>query len=194
LALCPNLGLLGVVSTVTLRCVEKFNITGQEANTTVPDCAIDLFGNGKPGKPSLERFLREAEYARIEWWPQRGGERVQVWQAQRIRPQPGFIPTPYRQFTADPEAVEAVVSIVYSILGNLQDLTLAKPQLEVALKYRAALERGVLLFPPGFLAETFGTFIATALQLGVDAAITQLQPLAALLEANLPAIFPALLE
>src|SRR5262249_36759729 len=44
------------------------------------------------------------------------------------------------------------------------------------------------------LAETFGTFIATALQLGVDAAITQLQPLAALLEANLPAIFPALLE
>jgi len=195
LALCPNLGLLGVVSTVTLRCVEAFNITGQEAITTVADCALDLFGDGKPGKPSLARFLSDAEYARIEWWPQRGAERVQVWQAQRIRPQPGFIPTRYQQFSAQPEVSEALISIVYSILGNLRELSLAKPQLEVALKDREALEQGVLaLRTPGFVAETFGTFIATALQLGVDAAIARIQPLAGPMEANLPTIFPELLE
>ena len=182
LALCPNLGLLGVVSTVTLRCVEAFNITGQEAVTTVADCAIDLFGKGKPGKPSLARFLSDAEYARIEWWPQRGAERVQVWQAQRIRPQPGFIPTRYQQFSAQPDVAETLISIVYSILGNLRDLRLAKPQLEVALEHRQALEQGART--PG-LPETFANFIVTALELGVDAAIAWIQPRAAPIEAAL---------
>ncbi len=194
LALCPNLGLLGVVSTVTLRCEPAFNITGQEAISTVKDCAIDLFGNGKPGKPSLERFLREAEYARIEWWPQRNAERVQVWQAQRIRPQPGFIPTRYQQFSAQPEPVETLISIVYTILGNLGDLRLAKPQLEVALRDREALELCAVAYPmPRFMGETFGSFIVTLLQLGVDAAIAQLQPFAAAMQAHLATIFPELL-
>src|SRR4051812_21622646 len=71
-AMWPSLGLLGVVSKITFRCEETFNISGQEAVTTAEDCAIDLFGAGDEQRPSLEAFLRDAEYTRLEWWPQRG--------------------------------------------------------------------------------------------------------------------------
>jgi D-arabinono-1,4-lactone oxidase len=197
LALCPNLGLLGVVSTVTLKCERWFNITGQEATTTPAgeDCTIDLFGDGEPGRPSLKDFLSNAEYARIEWWPQRGAERVQIWQAQRIKPQPGFKPTRYQQFTAMPRAAETLISIIYSILGNLQNLTLARPQLVVALEDSEAVEEGlVFLRATGLVGEPLVTFIATALQVGVDVALAQLQPLAGAMETSLPAIFSGLFE
>jgi hypothetical protein len=39
----------------------------QETITTIEDCAVDLFGGD--GRPSLEAFLRDAEYARVQWWP-----------------------------------------------------------------------------------------------------------------------------
>jgi D-arabinono-1,4-lactone oxidase len=54
----------------------------QETITTIEDCAVDLFGGD--GRPSLEAFLRDAEYARVQWWPQRGAERVLVWQRRQI--------------------------------------------------------------------------------------------------------------
>ena len=106
-AMSPNMGLLGVISTITFQCEDAYNITGQEAITTVADCAIDLFGPGDAERPSLEQFLRDAEYARVEWWPQRGVDRVLVWQAQRIRPQLGFRPSPYEEFTTHPDTAEA---------------------------------------------------------------------------------------
>jgi hypothetical protein len=95
-SMAPNMGLLGVVSTVTLQCEDTFNIVGEEAITTIDDCPVDLFGPGNAQRPSLERFLHETEYARIEWWPQRGAERVLVWQATRIAPQLGSHPGPTR--------------------------------------------------------------------------------------------------
>ena len=195
-ALCPNLGLLGVVSTVTLKCVKAFNVTGQEAITTPEDCAIDLFGDGAPGRPSLARFLKNADYARIEWWPQRGAERVEVWQAQRIPPQPGFKPTRYQQFTREPAVAEVLISIVYSILGNLANLSHAKPQLETALKDRQAAEVGAReMRQAGFAEEDiFSLFIGTALEHGVDAALQAIQPLANPTKEALPRAFPALLE
>src|SRR5262249_47727132 len=73
-AMAPSLGLLGVISTITFQCEDTFNIDGQEATTTVEECAVDLFGPGTEQRPSLEQFLRDTEYARLEWWPQRGAE------------------------------------------------------------------------------------------------------------------------
>jgi FAD/FMN-containing dehydrogenase len=60
-AMCPNLGLLGIVSTITLECVETFNIEGQEATTTVETCRH--LRRRRPGTtpaagvPSGHRFL-----------------------------------------------------------------------------------------------------------------------------------------
>jgi hypothetical protein len=63
-AMCPNLGLLGVVSTITFKCVETFNIRGEEAITTIDTAPIDLFEEGSSGRPSLERFLRDTQFSR----------------------------------------------------------------------------------------------------------------------------------
>jgi FAD/FMN-containing dehydrogenase len=108
-ASAPSLGLLGVVSKIVFQCVDAFDVAGQEATTTLEECSIDLLGDGGDGRPSLERFLREAEFARLEWWPQRGAERILTWQCQRLRPQPGFRPKRYRRFGEHPLATQHLI-------------------------------------------------------------------------------------
>ncbi len=120
-AVLPSLGLLGVITAVTLRCEELFTIAGQEAIVDLEAAAIDFTGPGDAERPSLVRFLSDAEYARIEWWPQRGAERLLVWQAQRTAPQPGFRTTFYEEFTAYPVLAEALISTLYVIFGNLAE-------------------------------------------------------------------------
>ncbi|MGI9100530.1 MAG: hypothetical protein ACR2H2_18925 [Solirubrobacteraceae bacterium] len=193
-AMSPSLGLLGVVSTVTFQCVETFNISGQEAVTTIEDCAVDLFGDGGDGRPSLEAFLRDAEYARVEWWPQRGAERVLVWQCQQMRPQLGFRPARYEEFTDRPEAAEVAFSVLFTIIGNLDDLSQAKPKLEATFDQLegvlelVAAEKGL-----GRVGQVLAKFLSHALEHGVDAAITVLEPFAGLIRRELPSLFPRLL-
>jgi len=76
-----SLGLLGVISTVTLQCVARYDILGREDLTEEGACAYALFGDGEAG---IEGFLRRAEYARLMWWPQDGVRRVVTWQARRM--------------------------------------------------------------------------------------------------------------
>jgi D-arabinono-1,4-lactone oxidase len=99
-ALC-SMGLLGVISTITLQCVPAYDIVGREDITSESDCAYDLFGDDERG---LEGFLRTAEYARLMWWPQEHVRRVVTWQARRMRagdyaaptgPRDAFRPKPY---------------------------------------------------------------------------------------------------
>lgn len=190
----PNMGLLGVVSTVTLRCVEAYNISGQEATTTVDDCAIDLFGPGSPKRPSLEQFLRDAEYARVEWWPQRGAERVLVWQAERIRAQPGFRPDRYQEFTAHPASAEAFISLLYTVLGNLDDLSAAQPQIgQIFTRIEALLDLSPELEKVGEFGKALAKFLSHGAEYGVEAAIEVLKPFAGLLKREAPKIFPRLL-
>jgi D-arabinono-1,4-lactone oxidase len=129
-ATVTSMGLLGIISKVVLRCVPTFNITGQEAITRVEDASVDLFGEGDAERPSLAGFLARTEYARLEWFPQRQGERLLVWQAQRIEPEPGFRPTRYQEFTGDPEVSQTLASLFYTLLGNLDDLRAARSKLE----------------------------------------------------------------
>ncbi len=193
-AMSPNLGLLGVVSTITFECVDTFNISGQEAVTTIEECAVDLFGPGGPDRPSLEQFLRDTEYARLEWWPQRGAERVVVWQAQRIDPQPDFQPVPYREFGAHPDAGETLISILYTVIGNLEDLSKARPQIKRTFeRVEALLELVPILKKLGWLGELLAEFISQGARLGIDAALLVLGPVAHLIEREVPAFFPKLL-
>ena len=190
----PNMGLLGVVSTVTLRCVEAYNISGQEAITSVEDCGIDLFGPGSPERPSLEQFLRDAEYARVEWWPQRGAERVLVWQAHRIRPQLGFRPVRYQEFTTHPDSAEAFISLLYTVLGNLDDLSAAQPQIgQTFTRIEALLELSPELEKLGGFGKALAKFLSHGAEYGVEAAIEVLKPFAGLLKREVPKVFPALL-
>lgn len=193
-AMAPSLGLLGAVSTITFQCEDTFNIDGQEAITTVEECAVDVFGPGTEQRPSLEQFLRNTEYARVEWWPQRGAERLLVWQARRIAPQPDFEPFPYHEFADHPDLSEILISILFSVFGNLADLSKARPQIKRSFaRVETLLELTPLLRRLGWLGRALAEFVSHGAQFGVDAALALLKPTAHLIEREIPAIFPRLL-
>ncbi|HEU5063776.1 MAG TPA: hypothetical protein VFT79_11595 [Solirubrobacterales bacterium] len=192
-AMCPNLGLLGIVSKVILQCDDAFNIAGEEAITTVEGCPADLFGDGGDGRPSLEQFLREAEYSRLVWWPQRGADRVITWQARRIPTEPDFKPKPYTQFGDDPETQQYLFGTLFTIIGNLDDLSQAKAKLEDDFDHlKKALE---LLGEKdlGVVGELLGKVLAAIVEGGVDLAITVLEPAAPLIKRELPDFLPKLI-
>ena len=116
-----GLGLCGVISTVTFRCVPAFDLVGREtisATRRTPD--LDFYGDRDgSGLPSLERFLLDADYARLMWWPQRGFDRLVVWQARRAPFEPERALRPYREIARLPVASQVAASIVYTLLGNL---------------------------------------------------------------------------
>jgi D-arabinono-1,4-lactone oxidase len=192
-AMCPNLGLLGVISKIILKCVPAFNIEGEEAITTVDAGPVDLFGNGEPGRPSLEQLLRETEYARVIWWPERGADRLVTWRARRIEPKPDFKPKPYTQFGDHPEAEQYLTGLLFTIVGNLDDLPRAKDKLNPEFdQLKEALE---LLGEKdlGTVGEFLGEVLAALIKGSVDLAITLLEPLAGLIKRELPDFLPLLI-
>jgi hypothetical protein len=193
-AMCPNLGLLGVVSKLIFECVDAFNIRGEESIATATTCPADLFGAGEADRPSLEQFLRDEQYSRLVWWPQRGADRVVTWRASRIAAEPGFVPKPYTQFGDDPEIQQHLIGILYTVIGNLDDLSAAKAKLEDDFD---ELQRVLELLGKkdlGAVGELLGRALGAAIELGVDAAITVLEPAAPLIERELPDFLPKLIR
>lgn len=199
-ALAPSMGLLGVVSTITLQCEETFNISGQEAISTIADCKVNLLGIDDQGaappcpadrKPSLEQFLKEVDYTRLEWWPQPGAPRILVWQAQRMKPQFGFIPVRYQEFTDHPEAAEVAFSVFFNIIGNLDDLSRAKQTLKPT--WAQLGEALTLVVEAMHLPAWVAKALTAAAAIGVDAFIDVLEPFAGEIQKKLPEIFARLL-
>ncbi|NIV14174.1 MAG: FAD-binding protein [Aliifodinibius sp.] len=102
-----SMGLFGIITAVTFKCLKKFHVIGEEVTTKVEDCKIDLFGSGGNGKPSLQKYLEDTEHARLLWWPQKGAEKITVWEGHTMRPEDynsqtgsfeNFKPKPYKQF------------------------------------------------------------------------------------------------
>lgn len=115
-AAVPNLGVLGIVSTIRLQCVDAFHVQGQEAIVPASGSrVVDLFGEGT-GVP-LPVYLGEQEYARIEWWPQGKQPRVVLWTSSRAGPPPGNECRPYVQFEHG-DAEQAVISLVFTVLDK----------------------------------------------------------------------------
>jgi D-arabinono-1,4-lactone oxidase len=193
-SLSPSCGLLGVISTITLACTDLFAIEGSEEVTTLGDCAADVLGSGTPGRPSLEQFLRDTEFARLEWWPQRGAERIVTWQAKRLPPPPGFEPRPYKRFAGSPEAAQQAVSLVFTILGNLTDLSRAKTLLEDNWnELEVALEAEPLLRELGAAGRVLAEFLSKAAEVGVDVALSVLALAEQPLRRALPDLVPRLI-
>ena len=191
-SMMPSLGLLGVVSTITFECTDVFAIDGREFATTVDGGPVDLLGGGGD-RPSLEQFLRDTEFARLEWWPQRGAERVLTWQASRMPVPPGFKPSPYKRFAGSPEAAEHMIGILFTILGNLDDLSQAKQKLEDNFdELGRVLEALPLARDLGRAGRIIARFLSHAIEFGVDSAITALQPFAGVLRETVPEFYPRL--
>jgi len=127
-----SMGVLGVISTITLDCVPTFNISGVQTTAAPDKSHVDIYSDNPPGKDKtgLTSFFVNTDYARIFWWPQTSkvigleNERLQVWQAEKIPDEPGFKPRPYKLFQS------AEIMILYSylmiVLGNIDDMDAAR--------------------------------------------------------------------
>lgn len=102
-AFACSMGLLGIVSTVTFACIERYDLVGRATVTSDDAWPTRLSG---PGPSPLESFFRKTDYARLMWWPQAGVERVVTWQARRMQsadythqtgPSGALRPRPYDQ-------------------------------------------------------------------------------------------------
>lgn len=121
-AVGAGLGLAGIISTVTLRAVPTYNIVGTETISetgSAPD--LDFYGDGDAKRPSLARFLKETDYSRLMWWPQRNFDRLVVWKASRVAPTPDFKPKPYEEVGNWAVLKQTAASFLYTVLGNLDD-------------------------------------------------------------------------
>jgi len=119
-----SMGLLGVITEASFRIVPRFAIFGDQitAQTTSADAPLDMFAaNGDPR--SLASFLRATPYTRLMWWPQKGFHRVQVWRAARMEPLEPFTPQPYAELGRAPRIAALAGSLIYTVLGNLQDIS-----------------------------------------------------------------------
>lgn len=123
-----SLGLLGILSRVTFKCVPKYNISGNQLGTLTKDAKVDIFNDNPTelGRIGLTPFLKETEYTRILWWPQssklvdEGKDRIQVWQAERIPDSPSFERNPYTVF--DNTEIMMLYSSLMILIGNIQDM------------------------------------------------------------------------
>jgi hypothetical protein len=100
-----SMGLLGIITQVTLQCVSAFDIIGQETITNVDDCEFDFFDKGNINKPSLEDFFTNTEFSRVLWWPFETLNRSIVWKAATMKASdynsttgipPHFVAKPYQ--------------------------------------------------------------------------------------------------
>jgi hypothetical protein len=141
-----GLGLCGVISTVTFRCVPTFDIVGRESiSATARSDDLDFYGDRRDsGLPTLEAFLIETDYARLMWWPQRNFDRLVVWQARRAPFDPERRLRPYREIARLPVASQIAASIVYTLLGNLERPEQALAQVARLRKTRRDIDWGVV--------------------------------------------------
>lgn len=125
-----GMGLCGIISKVTLRCIPTFNIAGKE--TTAPTAThpdVDFYGADSADsarRPSLAKFLSNTDYTRMMWWPQKGFDRLVVWQATRLPATEPFVPKPYVEARISEQIAG---SLMYTILGNLDDIDVAEGHL-----------------------------------------------------------------
>lgn len=80
-----SMGLLGIITQVTLQCVPAFNIIGEQCTTHVAECPYDFFGPGNNNLPSLENYIRQTEFSRILWWPIQSLNRAISWKARTMQ-------------------------------------------------------------------------------------------------------------
>ena len=147
-----SLGLLGVITEVTFQCVDAFSVIGSESTSAYADCAVDLFGPvaSDRDRPTLEHFLRTAEFARLMWFPQPGVERVSVWQAHRPASE---LPYTRRPYALLPSIGGSIRPAQYALAGLLSTLDVLNPPEPTAVPGRVL--RGVLAKAYPMLASGF---------------------------------------
>jgi D-arabinono-1,4-lactone oxidase/FAD binding domain len=158
-AVACSMGLLGVITSVTLQCTSAFNIIGQEMVSDYNDAEFDFLGPGNNEKPSLQTYLSTTEFSRTLWWPYPSLKRVIAWKARTIQSSdynqqtgipPNFTPKPYKPLfplvfgsTLPSEMVAGTgyrliatyPQWLYDIFGNSSDYNMIKSVLDLICPY-----------------------------------------------------------
>lgn len=117
-----GLGLCGVISTITFACEPTYDIVGSETISHANDSPdLDFYGSRGGVVPTLEQFLLQTDYTRLMWWPQRDFDRLVVWQATRAPFEPDRQLVPYKEIAKFPVASQVAASLVYTLLGHLEN-------------------------------------------------------------------------
>lgn len=193
-----SLGLLGIITKVRLQLTPAYNLYGQEITTptTLEACPIDLFGPGRDGKPSLPAFLRQVPYSRLLWWPQRGAERVVIWQAIAADPVPGFSPVPYKEFGDHPDPLELAASFFYTLIGNLDDISQVPRKLDTGYEqFEKAVDMVLERMGLGReFSDIVARIVARSAEGAGDTLAFLLRPFAPLLKRELPNYLPRVID
>lgn len=104
-----SMGLLGVITEVTLRIEDEFDIEGTFSTCDVESFEYDLLGTDSTKQPIAD-FFRKNTYARLLWWPQQGVNRVQTWRCERV--QSGGELNPHVQFE-HPALEQSLIGTLY---------------------------------------------------------------------------------
>jgi len=131
-ALGISMGLCGIIASVTFRCIPTYGIKGSETVGKAADHQCVDFYNLGTGKPTISQFLTDTDYTRMMWWPQYQFDRLVVWQAERVAP--GLKPIPYAELGKLPILKQCGVSILFTILGNIDDPDQARIKLQTLQK------------------------------------------------------------
>lgn len=79
-----SLGLLGVIVELTLQCVDRYDVIGEDKSTKLEEAEVDFFSDGPNG---INEYMNRTDYARFLWWPQPSVNRLVTWRAQRMKPE-----------------------------------------------------------------------------------------------------------
>eukprot|EP01129_Flabellula_baltica_P011035 TRINITY_DN474_c0_g1_i1.p1 TRINITY_DN474_c0_g1~~TRINITY_DN474_c0_g1_i1.p1 ORF type:complete len:584 (-),score=154.46 TRINITY_DN474_c0_g1_i1:74-1825(-) len=130
-----SMGLLGVVSTVTLKLSDDFRIEGNETSRKPENALFDIFD-----QDSLENFFKADDYSRAMWWPQNDDNRLVVWRATRNNEQApeDYKPVPYMEFSGlvEPHVLNVFLKIMGAIMYggsaslNNKEIEILKEELE----------------------------------------------------------------
>ena len=123
-----SLGLLGVISTVTFHCTDRFHIKGVQLSSAIHESTVDIFNDdpSEPNRKGLTSFLTDTQYTRIMWWPQTSrianldDERLQVWQAERVPHSADFQTIPFKLF--ENTEIMMLYCFLMTLMGNIDDM------------------------------------------------------------------------
>ncbi len=115
------LGLCGVITKVWIEPEPAFNLVGRELRLPISEAPVDFFGDGTGGAKFAE-YLRQTDYVRAVWWPQRKFEQVALFDANRVAPVPLFEPVRYELLAPDTRLKSLLAALLLTILGNTGDL------------------------------------------------------------------------
>lgn len=129
-----SLGLLGIITEITLQCIPSFEIIGKETTSDTQSSEYNFLATTPDQRATLQEFLVQTEFARILWWPYKTLNRLITWQAKTMTPadftaetgSPGqLIPKPYKplfpEINGSSLPYEILASSAFQLIANWPD-------------------------------------------------------------------------